>query len=221
MQTDPGRFMVSNATLYTLVAYAYGKDCGSSQSTGSISGGPEWIRSERFDIQATIPEGAFSSTPLIRDPKLQAMLQGMLKERFQLTLRLDTKTMPAYDLLLVDERKLKVSENQTEGFPAPGTRICNIAGPGWGAPSARMSSVANAISGFSGRPVIDKTGIKELIDVCIPLELNFELRSPSGSPIQLPALFRTLEEQAGLKVQSSSASVEILIIERADRPSEN
>ena len=223
IQTDPGRFIVSNATLYTLVAFAYGKDCGFSQATGAISGGPGWMRSERFDIHATIPEGAFTSTPLVRDPKLQAMLQAMLKKRFQLALHPDMKTMDAYDLLLVDKGKLKVSKNQTpQGFPAPGTRICDLPpGPGWGAQAARMSSVANALSGFSGRPVIDKTGFEELIDVCLPLAMNSELRSPSGSPIQLPALFRTLEEQMGLKVQSSVAPVEILVIERAEPPSEN
>jgi uncharacterized protein (TIGR03435 family) len=223
MQTDPGRFMVSNATLYTVVAFAYGKDCGSSQAAELISGGPEWVRSKRFDIQATIPEGAFTSTPLIRDPKLQAMLQAMLKKRFELALRLETKTVPAYDLLLVDRGKLKVSQNQTQGFPDPGARIgCNLPpGPGWGAQSAAMSSVANALSQWSGRPVIDKTGFEELIDICVPLELNSELRGPTGSPIQLPALFRTLEERMGLKVQSSSASVEILVIERANDPSES
>src|SRR6185436_4534081 len=68
-------------------------------------GGPEWIRNDPFDIQAVIPEGAFSSTPTLQDPKLKKMLQTMLEERVKLTLRREMKEMPVYVMTLKDPSK--------------------------------------------------------------------------------------------------------------------
>jgi uncharacterized protein (TIGR03435 family) len=217
IQTDPSRFMVSNATLFTLVAFAYGKDCSPSRATGAISGGPEWIRSELFDVQATIPTGAFHDTPLVRDPKLQAMLQAMLKERFQLAVNRGTKEMPSYDLLLVDKTKLKVSASNTPVPWTSATRPCQ--GTVLALQSVPMATLASSLSAWLSRPVTDRAGVEELIDVCFTLEVNREWKR-GESMYLISSFFRGVTE-LGLKLQPSVASVETIVIERAEHPPEN
>jgi hypothetical protein len=58
LDVNPGRFVLTGGTVYRLVILAYGlNECSLALQNGKVSGGPEWARSERFDIQATIPAG--------------------------------------------------------------------------------------------------------------------------------------------------------------------
>ena len=104
-QVNPGRFVATNVTLYRLITLAYGKHCRLSQEQELISGGPEWRQSVAFDIQATLPEGSpvYTQQQLNNGeaPKLQAMLQKMLADRFGLALHRETKEIPVYNLVLV------------------------------------------------------------------------------------------------------------------------
>lgn len=223
IQTDPSRFVVSNTTVYTLIAFAYGKDCGVSAATGLVTGGPDWIRSDRFDIQASIPAGSFSDTPLVRDPSLQRMIQTLLKSRFNLLLRAEMKEIPAYELIVLESGKIKLSADQTPWTTTPPRLSCKNRGPGLGAPASPMSSLARALSGWFGRPVIDKTNLPGLFDICLEFELDTDgsRRASPSVPIVLSSVLTNLQEQLGLKLQSTRTSVELLVIERIEKPSEN
>src|SRR6185295_14779801 len=106
IQIDPRRFAVFGTTLHNLVIWAYGtgplnyQDCKNVTSQNLISGGPDWLRSDLWDVQALIPEGALNYTPeQVKKgdaPKFRMMLQALLATRFQLLIRSETKEGSAY-----------------------------------------------------------------------------------------------------------------------------
>src|SRR5579862_6703135 len=81
-QVDARRFAATNISVHRLIALAYGKHCRAALDIPLISGGEAWIRSDRFDVQAVIPEGVpgYTTEQLTNSeaPGLQTMLQAML-----------------------------------------------------------------------------------------------------------------------------------------------
>jgi uncharacterized protein (TIGR03435 family) len=125
LQLDPSRFAATGAGVYFLVALAYGLDegpfpCGIASKAGFLSGGPDWIQSANFDIEAGIPDGPpalifdtdfqrvtvalanpsrqIPTTPRKPGPRLRNMVRAMLEDRFKIKLRREVKEMPVYVL---------------------------------------------------------------------------------------------------------------------------
>src|SRR5262249_33534532 len=89
-EIDPGRIIFNNQTLYTLIAHAYGFVCFDAETTIPIPGGLDWVRSEKWVVQALAPQGVLfdNSRPVapfrpIADLRLRAMLQNLLADRFK------------------------------------------------------------------------------------------------------------------------------------------
>ena len=84
-----GRLVVKNVPLFFIAAYAYNVPF----QMGRLSGGPDWIRSERFDIEATPGAGVIPATAssAVRADMVRQMMQTLLAERFKLTMRRETK----------------------------------------------------------------------------------------------------------------------------------
>ena len=101
---DPGRLAITNATLWSLIAIAYGNPCPLEKD---LSGGSRWIQGDLYEIQALIPAGTPVYTKIDfldgKAPKLQRMLQNLLTDRFKLRLSREMKEFPAYNMLLVDQ----------------------------------------------------------------------------------------------------------------------
>jgi uncharacterized protein (TIGR03435 family) len=120
VQLDSKHLIFTNATVYNLISVAYGIDCRDASLGNLISGGPAWVTSDRFDIDATIPDGSptFTTQQLNRHnaPVLQTMLQTFLAERFRLSVHRDTKDTPLYNLIVVADGKLKPAEDQSENY---------------------------------------------------------------------------------------------------------
>src|SRR5262249_49022253 len=116
---DPSQFSFQNATAFALISWAYGADsCGLMNMHGRISGGPAWIKSDLFDVQAVIPADASDITSdrfgMTRPPKLQLMLRTLLAERFNLVMRRETRSVPVYELTFAKGGpKLKPSTNSS------------------------------------------------------------------------------------------------------------
>lgn len=105
------RFVMSSATLRMLLQMAYQR-AGNTPLSGQmqIIGGPGWMESDRYDVQAT----ADCSGGAIPRERLQLMVQSMLEERFQLKAHMETRELPIYNLLVAkDGPKIKPSEDQT------------------------------------------------------------------------------------------------------------
>jgi uncharacterized protein (TIGR03435 family) len=226
IQVNPGRFIATRATVQGLIGLAYGSPCAPPDI---LSGGPEWIRSDRYDIQALIPAGspAYTRQQLVegKAPKLQLMLQNLLVERLKLVIRRDTKDIAVYNLVVVNPGRVKLSEDQTGATSGP---IPDRTIPMMYNGNATLSAYARTLQGVLGRPVFDKTGLKGLYDFFLQFpEIAVVPPPPPGtapSTISLgirDLLPSKLEEQFGLKLEPARAPMEVFFIERVERPSEN
>ncbi|HET9218165.1 MAG TPA: TIGR03435 family protein [Terriglobia bacterium] len=224
-EVTPGRFAV-RTTVFRLIVLAYGlKNCPLVLQMGLITGGPDWVKTDRFDIQATIPAGSPVYTrQQLGDGQatdLQLRIQALLADRFSLVVRRETKELPAFNLVVAEAGKLKRSADQTAPEPfQPGAPLSTGALPR----GVMMNCTGNAIliSNLSrcleqqvGGTIVDKTQLKELFD--IPAVLNVDPAVPMDRAFHASQVL----DQVGLKLEPTKAPGEVLTIERVERPSEN
>jgi uncharacterized protein (TIGR03435 family) len=242
---DAGRITLRNVTTHRLIALAYGIHCRAAAEMDLITGLPEWAKTNRFDIQATLPAGTPRYTAqqvaIGEAPKVMRMLQNLLADRFALTLRRSSKEAPVYNLVVAQPGKIKLSDDQTQPPPPPPplTQTTNPIVPVTGAPMFRggfslmvdpaagkvmlearaipLAVLINFFQGRDGRFVVDKTGMKGLYDIPqTTLDVGpFEIGENAVSV--WPEIMRGL----GLKLESARGPVETLIVERIEKPSEN
>ena len=207
-----GRYTAENVTAKLLIQQAF------NIKEFQISGGPGWIDSERYVIEAKA-EGATG-----RVDALRPMLQKLLADRFQFVFHRETKEGQVYALVVgKNGPKLKEAAAASPG-PQISIRPGAISGQGMG-----MDMLVNQLAQRLGRNVIDKTGLTGKYD--INLEWTPEaaqLRSPgegpeaSAPPDQSgPSIFTAVQEQLGLRLESTKGPVEVIVIDRIEKPSEN
>ncbi|HTA42601.1 MAG TPA: TIGR03435 family protein [Bryobacteraceae bacterium] len=211
-----GRFQATNFPLKALVAFAW--DVLGSR----ISGAPDWTNSERFDVDARAAD-----TRSTRE-QYQQMLRSLLEERFRLTVHMETKDLPAYELLLSKTgSRLKAADPQA-CQPEKGV-ACGSFFTGQSSLDGRSMSMAqfcNALGIVPGRPVADHTGLGGRFD--IHLEFDPEGVNPGNGSSGLsaaadssagtqPSIFSALQQQLGLKLQSHKEPTEVLVIDRLER----
>ncbi len=182
-----------------------------------VSGGPGWAGGDRFDIVA---KAETSATPA----QIRVMMQTLLKERFQLALRRETRTVTVYDLV-VNKGAPKLTESSL--------KVGGIAFPGRGTAVGRgtaMTGLAGYLQTLLGDVVVDKTGLTGNYDfklTWVPDEAQAGKPGAQGVPAANgaeesgPSIFTALQEQLGLKLEATKGPVETLVIERVEKPSEN
>src|SRR5205807_1020306 len=149
-----GRFTATNNTLRNLILNAYGPFA----SPDMLSGGPGWIDSERYDVEAKAEANAIpAGTPnRVLWEKTRLMLRTLLENRFKLSMRREIKEMPVYDLVVAKNGpKLKTSDQDCaasvtacHGFAGNPTRLSGT--------GVDMYDVALILTNYSGgRPVLD------------------------------------------------------------------
>lgn len=252
LQLSPLRLRAMNYTLRGLITLAYGKSCDlplKSSESDSLSGGPEWVKSARFDIEALLPGGAtdYTEKKLIDGPpiyelgsKLRAMLQALLADRFKLVLRRETKERPVYLLTVAKGgprlTAWKKGEPVTQGVTGFGRYPSVLRYPARHSYSPQMVAIlsgdgssvaqlASQLAWITSRPVLDQTGIAGDFNyefVFAPPPDTETLAADGNLPVMTsPSLFTALQEELGLKLESAKAPVEVLVIERVEKPSEN
>jgi uncharacterized protein (TIGR03435 family) len=210
-----GRFTVANCTVKRLIQEAYGI------KNFQISGGPGWIGADLFDITAKA-EG-----PATNFDQIKLMLQSLLAERFQLVMRPNTREMPVY-ALVVDKNGPKFKAASESGPGMMRIRRGLVVGQSMG-----IGGLADQLSSFLGRVVVDKTALTGSYDLKLewqPDENQVAMFQAMGVPEGFgapppdghgPSLFAALPEQLGLKLESQKGPVEVFTIERVEWPSEN
>ena len=219
VQLDPRRLAILKTTLYTLIAWAHGKDCDTLTLAGLLTGGPDWARSDEWDIQALIPEGGATYTARQffdgHAPELQARLRNLLAKRFQLIVRTETRDVPVYVLTLGD-KPLKLRPRLENTGPGAFTRRKDELGQPYAVfMNIPESNFARTLRLATGRMVLDRTGLKD----GFYLDLEFAPLAVTGISSR-PSLFRALEE-VGLRLEEAKVPQDALVIERVERPSEN
>jgi uncharacterized protein (TIGR03435 family) len=219
MRTLPGgRISMSGVTVKLLIQQAYGvRDF-------QIAGGPGWLGSDRYDITAK-PEGAATND------QVKVMIQALLADRFKLQFHRETKELPTYALVVAKGGpKFHQSEEVPEGSDQPkGTRVSMERGQ-FNLQRAPIAALANQLGQVLGRSVIDKTELTGKYDFKLewtPDEGEGRMMRAPGGDGPPPAdtagvsIFTAVQDQLGLKLESTKGPVEILVIDRAEKASEN
>ena len=203
-RTPPGgRVSVSNATLKLLIQNVY------RVRSFQVSGGPSWIVTEGWDIEATPGSNA---RPAITPEQRDEMFKTLLADRFHLVLHRETKELPVYDLVVAKGgSKLQLSGDEP-GFGMTNTGSITFK-------KTTVSTFANVLSGVLDREVIDKTGIQGNFNV--DLHWTPDERADAQLDDAGPSIFTAIQEQLGLRLESSKGPVEIFVIDHVEKPSEN
>jgi uncharacterized protein (TIGR03435 family) len=210
------QFVAKGFTVRFLVSAAY------NLPPRAISGGPDWIDVERYDILASTPGDARPSLE-----QQLAMVRTLLAERFNLKFHTEPKEFPVY-VLTVAKSGSKLKETATpDAQPMftstvyPGDRIVLPAR------NLTMSQFASTLQrAILDRPVLDKTGLAGKYD--FDLEWTYDDTQFGGNLPPLasqtsgkPNFLAALQEELGLKLESSRAAVDAIVIDAVQKPSEN
>jgi bla regulator protein BlaR1 len=235
-----GKLSATNMPLYFLIAAAY--DIPFQSGGGRLTGGPDWIRTERFDIQAVAEKSTIADDKTVkaREDKLRLMLQTLLADRFKLVIRREIKELPVYAAMVAKNgpkfEKTKVQEQDCVEAPgptaAPEGTICHEFNGGMGrglhGAAVDMPDLVTFVANWMDRPVVDRTGLKGLYKIETDGWRPVEPRQDDDSGkaeggvawSDRPTIFEIFEK-LGLKLEAQKAPVEMFIIESAERPAAN
>jgi uncharacterized protein (TIGR03435 family) len=164
-----------------------------------ISGEPKWLDADMFRIDAK-PGGA----------QANLMLQTLLADRFKLAVRHETKELPVYALVVGKYGpKLEKDETGTSGMAS---------GRGMLRGTMDIAALASSLSTTLGRQVVDKTDLKGPYRFSLKWTPDDEPAPATGNA---PSLVTAIQEQLGLKLESTKGLVDVLVIDHAEKPSAN
>jgi uncharacterized protein (TIGR03435 family) len=193
-----GRLEMTNVTLRMLVRFAY------RIPDPQIAEGPKWIDTTRFDIAAKADHPADG-------PELMDMLQPLLADRFQLKFHHETKTLAGY--------AITVAKGGMVAKPGDANHCGTNTNPGYiNAKSCTMAELTTRLASILQRPVADGTNDSRRYDFVLRWTPD---NMQSGGASDGISLFAALQEQVGVKLESQKVPVDVLVIDRAELPSEN
>ena len=190
-----GRYIATNQPLKTLLAQAYGIQ------DFQLTGGPGWIASDRFDVNAK----AESEVP---EKEIMRLLQSLLEERFQLKWHRETKEMGIYELVVAKSgpKGRESSGDGTEMNFGLGGRVLTMK-------NASMTELATMLAIQLRTTVVDRTDLKAKYDI----ELSWRPDPGASNPDLAPAIFTTIQEQLGLRLDSTKGPVDVLVVDSAQK----
>lgn len=219
--TGPGRFAMKNMSVRTVIIYAY------ELPFGRLVGAPDWTRSDRFDIEATADGNATGE-------EMRSMVRRLLADRFNMVAHRETREQPIYALVMA----------RSDGTLGPQIRASACTGkaslpsgplePGrqpqvpCGGAQSRPGSLAgrwltmddvadNGLSVIMGRPVRNRTGLAGHFDLDVSWTLDPSSPGPPSFGVG-PATFTAIEEKLGLRLVPETGPVEVLVIDRVEKP---
>lgn len=209
----------TNVTVSWMIKLAY------NVHANQISGGPAWLDSERYD---TVGRSDTPGEPS-RD-QMKLMIQKLLVDRFQLRFHTEKKELPVYAMVVArGGPKISVSAGDPNAFPGIGfgrePGVLSLFGRNTG-----LNGVANGLqSNILDKPVVDQTGLTGRYDFQLRFTpdvnqlANFGGLEPANTadPNPPPDIFTAFEQQLGLKLQQTKAFVDVMVIDRIERPSPN
>ncbi|AFL90533.1 Protein of unknown function (DUF3738) [Terriglobus roseus DSM 18391] len=212
------RFFTINTTLAEVIAFAY--DVQQKQ----IVGAPAWVSTDKFDLNAT-PD--VEGQP--NDVQLKNMIKKLVADRFALKFHPDKHEMAAY--VLSAGPGVPKLERNTSGGTLPGLFFTGVGK--LRVTNATMTDFTSMIqNSVFDRPVVNKTGLEGRWDFVLkwtPDETQFpgapaSMRSPPPPTdgVELPpTIYKAVQEQLGLKLDSTKTKVDVMVLDHVEKPSEN
>jgi uncharacterized protein (TIGR03435 family) len=212
-QIRGNRFATEGTTFVDVFKYAY------NVHPDQVVGGPEWLRTKKFDILAD-PETEKRPS----SDQMKTMVQQLLVERFHLVVHHEQKVLPVYAIVkTADTPKLTKSTADPNGIPVVGYNPKGELSIG----NATMANFATFLQRFVlDRPAVDQTGVTGHFDLVLRWTPdNFRAGGKLGDSQEdasaPPSLFTAFKEQLGLKLQPTKAATDVFWIDRVQQPSEN
>jgi len=206
--TDDG-FFTSGTSVRKLIMDVYGLI-----TNDQLSVLPDWADT-RFDIQAKVDSDTGAALKKLsekdRNQQYNLMLEAVLAERFNLKIRRETKEISVYALVVAKGgAKLKETPpNIPMGYTMKfGPSLCVLSGHG-----IEIAALAQSLSGNAGRMIVDKTGLTGKYD----MDLKWSPEENQSSDDSGPSIFTAVQEQLGLKFESTRAPMETIVVEHIDR----
>ena len=199
------------------VWYRVGKE-GSEHSRG-----PSWIGSDRYHIEGVAP-----NPETVTSAQLRLMFQGLLADRFKLRLHKENRDVPGYALLVARNEPRLEKGYASEDKSALAGRPGSLRGT-----SIELPGLATALSTNLGQPVVDETGLTGRYNFSLTwtpgqADMNGEfggmppeVRSQFAGDPNGPSIFTALQEQLGLRLEARKVSIDVIVIDHAERPDAN
>jgi uncharacterized protein (TIGR03435 family) len=204
---DGRHFNIENQTVKRLMMFAYGIN------KSQIVGEPEWIDSERFDVDG-VPD--VEGEPGVK--QMQEMVRSLLTDRFGLKTHHEEREMNIYTVTVArGGPKIKKSQSDPNGLPDQngnnrnGVRRMNFK-------NNSIEEFALGMQFFLDRPVVDKTGLPGKWDFDLTWTYDDTRVTDPNAP---PGLFTAVQEQLGLRMDAVKAPVDVLVVDGVERPGEN
>ena len=216
-----GRYAMTNMPTRSLISIAYGIP------SDRVLGGPGWMLTDRYDITATTKENPTRT-------ETSQMLQALLRERFKLVIRPEKRDLPVYALQLARRdgqlgpgmRRTAIDCNDPEArkkaaaTAAPGRLVCGLTSErgDFQGGGITMPNLEIVLSSAAGRPVLDRTGLTGSFDI----ELKWTpTLGADAAPADAVSIFTAVQEQLGLRLENATAPLDVILIDRIERPTEN
>jgi uncharacterized protein (TIGR03435 family) len=213
---------ITNMSLHMMIGFAYDMELHDQ-----IFGLPSWADSESYDVVAKVAESDVDAFRKLLPRDRNPLLQPVLQDRFHLMVHYETRQLPAYALVIANPKngpKLTPVEPAilASGLKEPGA-IHNIGRNQIRAEGAPIAILVSVLTQQLGRPVVDRTGLQGNYN--FTLKWTPDLTSASAAPPTDadagPSIFTAVEEQIGLKLESTKAPTQVIVIDHAERPSDN
>jgi uncharacterized protein (TIGR03435 family) len=207
--TDRRFVTIKNWTLKRLVERAF--DVQDYQ----VTGGPNWLDSVHFDISAKVDEAQPELKGKEGQVRIMAMYRSLLDERFQFQFHRETKTLPVYNLVAA-KSGFKLTAVEANGQQSMSSSNRKLTSKG-----VDMPALAVFLSRTMERPVQDATGISGVFDFQLEWSPDEPAKAADGNEPAGPSIFTALQEQLGLRLEAAKGPVEIIIVDHAEKPTEN
>ena len=231
--STPGRFRVTNSPLRFILLDAF------HLMDHQLIGAPEWTESARYDITATYPADVARS-----EDDTRAMLRTLLADRFGLQTHRETRDLPMYALVLVRKdgtlgpqlvrSSIDCKQWIAEKRPQLGAGSSSPVAPGGKRPVCQllatrrfitagtqtMQQLTGPLQAFTGRPVVDRTGLTGAFDFDLQWTSGPVAAAPgvAATPDDGSSIFVALQEQLGLRLEPGRASFDVVVVDAVRRP---
>jgi uncharacterized protein (TIGR03435 family) len=218
----PNGISMTNMPLATFISMGFFRS--------QVIGAPEWLHDDRYDFEAKVAESDLAAYHHASPSERNRMLLAAFEDRLKLKEHQETRELPVFSLVLAKNGS-KLKENtsvDSEERPSPSQGRYEGGGLFWiprgssgenqligqGASTARLAMRLSYMAGID-RLVVDKTGLTGKYD------FSLEWAFPNATDSSAPSITTAIQEQLGLKLESTKAPVEVLVIDHIERPTEN
>lgn len=235
VNVSPDRFQAVGMTLKELIKVAWNLNYGADDQ---VAGGPPWIASTRFDLDAKEDTELASEIAKLPAEKqgdeVRAMLRDLITQRFQLQLHHETRELSVYELVVAKggPKLLPAADPSASSKPSDlagererPRRWIRFAGvgelEGYSADMETLVTVLGMQPEIGGRMVLDKTGLAGNYDFKLKWTPDISLSANQAATSPSPSLFTALQEELGLRLNSAKAPIDRIIIDHVSPPSAN